>query len=191
MSTLNIKNIAIDDDLAKYAENPVFRGYSEKTISKNIEKLVNEGYPQKQAVAIALQYARTDFIKKKGKVAVFPKYLERYKTNPETSKIKKEIKEAVELYKKFSGHDVEYVNKCDKPIIPDVGLIIGELDGITYETIRDGKKEKYFHRFNIKVRPLLVSSYNGRSIFIFGGDYDFTEDGIVDATDEKFSPRNK
>lgn len=37
---------------------PLKRGYSQATISENIQKLIEEGYSREQAVAIALAEAR-------------------------------------------------------------------------------------------------------------------------------------
>ena len=37
---------------------PLKRGYSQKTISENIKKLINEGYSQQQAAAIAYDSAQ-------------------------------------------------------------------------------------------------------------------------------------
>lgn len=36
---------------------PLFKGSSSKTVSKNIKKMMAEGYPQKQAIAASLSSA--------------------------------------------------------------------------------------------------------------------------------------
>jgi len=46
---------------------PLAKGKSQKTISKNISKMVKEGRPKKQAIAISLQTAKFTNPKKKGR----------------------------------------------------------------------------------------------------------------------------
>lgn len=49
-----------------------------------------------------------------------------------------------------------------------------------YTTVRDGKKERYIHNFKKSARPNLVASHDGAKIALIGGNYRFTDRGIVD-----------
>jgi len=87
------------------------------------------------------------------------------------------VDSAGDLFKDFTG---EFPDKLTTYKIknPKTGLVIGKLDGVLYTTVRDGKTEEYIHDFKKGSRPLLVSSHDGESLHILGGDYAFTERGI-------------
>jgi hypothetical protein len=85
----------------------------------------------------------------------------------------------MQRYEEFSGHRAGYGEKV-KLKIPRAGLVVGELDGVLYTTVRDGETERYVHKFRQKSKPVLVAGSDGRSLHVLGGDYEFTERGIVD-----------
>ena len=89
----------------------------------------------------------------------------------------REVDQAGELFKDFTGSEPEKLQKV-RIRNPKTGLVIGELDGVLYTTVRDGKTEKYEHEFKKGRRPHLISAHDGKSLHILGGDYEFTERGI-------------
>lgn len=90
-----------------------------------------------------------------------------------------QIDDARQLFKDFRGDEPENLRRVQLRT-PRTGLVIGELDGVLYTTVRDGKKEKYIHEFKARSRPLLIASSDGESLHIIGGKYAFTESGIND-----------
>ena len=101
-----------------------------------------------------------------------------------SSRVRGEVQRAADLYERFSGHDAEAIGKVTIPAMPRVGVAVGEVDGILYSTVRDGVFEKYIHKFHKKDRPLFVVSPDGKQLMLIGGNYTFTERGIVDASDK-------
>jgi hypothetical protein len=93
-----------------------------------------------------------------------------------------QARNAADLYQRFTGHDALEEVRIDKPVLPDVMLVVGDIDGIMYTTVRDGEVEKYVHQFKKSARPLFCVSHDGKQIHLIGGEYDFTERGIVDRT---------
>lgn len=87
---------------------------------------------------------------------------------------------ARDLYERFTGHPGKTLMTVPKPVIPNEGLVIGKVLGIMYETVRDGRREKYRHLFAARSRPLFVVSHDGKQLLMIGGSFDFTERGIVD-----------
>ena len=102
----------------------------------------------------------------------------RRKNNP-VGPTQSEVDRAGNLFKDFSGDYPEDMKSVKLPV-PKTGLVIGELDGVLYTTVRDGKTEKYQHDFKKSSRPHLISSHDGSSLHILGGGYEFTERGIED-----------
>ncbi len=91
----------------------------------------------------------------------------------------KQVDEAARLFRDFTGDHPERLTKMRLPN-PKTGVVIGELDGVLYTTVRDGKTEHYQHDFRKGSRPLLASAHDGESLHILGGEYEFTERGIED-----------
>lgn len=86
---------------------------------------------------------------------------------------------AAELYEQFTGHDAKKITKFAINW-PTHGLQVGFVDGIMYETVRDGVKEHYIHKFKKSARPIFGVSYDGKMLLPIGGKFRFTDRGIVD-----------
>lgn len=102
----------------------------------------------------------------------------RLKKNPAA---RGEVSRAAKLFENFTGEKADREQKIQLPPPPKTALAIGPVLLIGYSTIRDGKRENYIHRFSSHARPLLAASSDGRSVFMLGGAYTFTDRGIVDA----------
>lgn len=177
---------------------PLLKGYSYDTVQRNIAHLVASGMERGNAVATAKSAARAAFFKrfKTGAIPLFLTYpgsgrLASYYTpdgkparkNPSKRKSAKraDIARASKLIEDFSGHKARELGHVEFPKNPGVAVAIGNVIGISYETKRDGVVERYYHKFTRKhSRPLLVTSQDGKQLYLLGGAYDFTELGIVD-----------
>jgi hypothetical protein len=87
--------------------------------------------------------------------------------------------DAKELYRDFTGHEPDEIVKIPVQFMK-TGLTVGECDGLLYTTVRDDVKESYIHKFKKSARPLLVASHDGAQLALIGGNFNFTERGIVD-----------
>lgn len=91
---------------------------------------------------------------------------------------------AVNIYERFTGHEATEIDTVNVRPLPKVAAAIGRITAICYETIRDGRKEDYMHEFARVDRPIFAVSPDGRQLLLIGGNYDFTERGIVDKSDK-------
>lgn len=96
----------------------------------------------------------------------------------------KAIRQAANLYERFTGHEAEEGARIKVPALPGVAVAIGDVDGILYTTVRDGVVEKYIHKFAASDKPIFAVSPDGKQLLMIGGRYTFTERGIVDMSDK-------
>lgn len=104
------------------------------------------------------------------------------KSKPKRAPVKvarRELNAAVELFQKFREAKPRRV-RVARFKVPKVCMVIGEMDFVGYTTSHAKKRARYRHDFSRAARPLLCASADGRQLLIFGGNYDFTRDGIVD-----------
>lgn len=101
------------------------------------------------------------------------------KKNPIKNSRKRRVKKAQVLYEDFTGHPADEYEVVELPQ-HDTGLKVGNVLGIMYETVRDGKNEKYLHEFKKASRPAFVVSHDGQQIYLIGGSYLFKDSGIND-----------
>lgn len=127
--------------------------------------------------------------RKANKSKPYPKYLHLTKRDNLSPRKKKrgnnpitqtqKINQAIQLFEDFRGHTPRNIDKI-KMKMPDVALKIGQCDGILYTTTRNGKSEKFIHKFRKNSRPLLATSHDGSVLLLLGGAFAFTHRGIVD-----------
>jgi len=94
--------------------------------------------------------------------------------------LQREYRQAIELYQKFREARPQRIATM-RVQMPRMLVRIGPVPWLYYLTTHKGGKEiLYKHTFAKHARPFLASSHNGRALYLLGGEYDFTRDGIVD-----------
>lgn len=99
--------------------------------------------------------------------------------------VRSDLDRAASRFERFTGHRAEQVGRVNVPALPKVAAVIGVCTAICYETVRDGRVENYIHEFDDSAAPLLAVSPDGRQLLMIGGDYTFTDRGIVDKVRRK------
>lgn len=102
-----------------------------------------------------------------------------YRKNPVPASSKARANDAAELFENFTGHRADGYHNITLPD-NDVALQFGVCDGIMYETVRDGVVEHYIHKFKKSARPAIAASHDGKRLLLVGGQFRFTDRGIVD-----------
>lgn len=94
--------------------------------------------------------------------------------------VKRDIRRAARRYTAFTKQRAVKTGTVHVPPLPHAVVAIGYVDAVSYETLREGKLQRFRHAFAKHARPLLCASPDGRRLLMLGGAFRFTERGIVD-----------
>ncbi|HDJ86044.1 MAG TPA: hypothetical protein ENG77_02925 [Chromatiales bacterium] len=149
-------------------------------ISEKIAALRKEKYPEKQAIAIAYAEMRKEMGRKGRRIpaTLAKKKIKRNPRDPRMTK-KRRLNRAMKLYSGFREERPDRVGEHELPT-DDTGVVMGDCIGIVYQTTIDGKHEKFMHQFTAKAAPMLVTSWDGKHLYLLGGRFRVGPRGIVD-----------
>jgi hypothetical protein len=89
------------------------------------------------------------------------------------------MRQGMGLYRAFNGFEPTHIMKVHHPrVIPPVVVELGELVGLIYRSDKGqpGQPLTYIHR--MENPPRLVSNIDGTQLYVVGGSYRVTPQGI-------------
>jgi hypothetical protein len=93
--------------------------------------------------------------------------------------VKKDLKKAIEFYKKFHwGEEIKEIQKI-KIEVPKTIISLGHLVGLIYLSSKEGKKDLYVHIFKPPFPILGASKEKKDNLWILGGFYKIEKEGII------------
>ncbi len=107
----------------------------------------------------------------------------RFKPTTPGPKFARKLAEAERFYEDFHWGDQPQKNVVRKvPRPPRVGVKLGRVHSIAYETRKGGEKAIWEHEFGEEGgrKPDLVMDQDTRKLYLIGGTYKIKPEGIVD-----------
>jgi len=95
--------------------------------------------------------------------------------------VSRELERAIRLHKSFRERAPTRARHV-KIDLPEVAVIMGYLDAVSYTTTHNGKTHRYKHTFKRGSKPTLVAGTRDGQLLIVGGRFRVTGRGIVDLT---------
>ena len=88
------------------------------------------------------------------------------------------VENGIKLFRDFNDEEPQYLDDIYFPDLEkEVLVLVGPVLAIEYHA-RDG--HNYRHEFKKKSQPNLTTTQNGLHLILIGGNYRFTDRGIVD-----------